>query len=131
VRHADLTEDQRCVLLNAVENSYLFATLAECSTGADWPDRLPDVPKLAKIVQDFIDQGLVTLNRDSDENGQPPVDIPNEEAPAILTDPANWWSPEGTRPIALAPTDKGLDLHQGEDVTIDRLNRLCHGVTHA
>jgi hypothetical protein len=55
VRNIDLTEDQRCVVLNAVEHSYLFVVLAACSTGADWPDRLPDVPRLAKIVQDFID----------------------------------------------------------------------------
>lgn len=55
MRNIDLTEDQRCVVLNAVEHSYLFVVLAACSTGADWPDRLPDVPRLAKIVQDFID----------------------------------------------------------------------------
>jgi hypothetical protein len=118
VRYADLTKDQQRVLLDAVEHTYLSGVLVEYSTGAEWPDRLPDVPKLAKIVQDFIDQGLVTLDKDSGERGRGPIDIPNEEAPAILGDPDNWWSPAGTRPIALAPTDKGLDLFQGEDVDL-------------
>lgn len=119
MRITDLTKDQRCVLLNAVENSYLFDVLGECAIGADWPDRLPRVPELAKIVQDFIDQGLVTLNRDSGEDGVPPIDIPNEEAAAILGDQDNWWSPDGTRPIAVAPTDKGLELYEGQDVDVD------------
>lgn len=121
MRYTNLTKDQQCVLLNVAEQSYLSDVLNECATGAHWPDRLPEVPKLAKIVQDFIDQGLATMNRDSDKKGEPAIDIPNDEAPAILTDPDNWWSPDGTRPIALAPTEKGADLFEGKDVDIDLL----------
>jgi hypothetical protein len=117
MRFADLTDEQRCVLLNAVEESYLFSTLMECAPGPDWPDRMPRVPHLAQIVQDFIDQGLVTLYRDADEVGQPPVDIPADQAHAILADPANWWSPDGVRPISLAPTDDGLAVYRGAPVT--------------
>jgi hypothetical protein len=117
VRLTDLTDEQRCVLLNAVEESYLFSTLMECAPGPDWPDRMPRVPHLAQIVQDFIDQGLVTLYRDADEVGQPPVDIPADQARAILADPANWWSPDGVRPIALAPTDDGLAVYRGVPVS--------------
>jgi hypothetical protein len=117
VRLKDLTDEQRCVLLNAVEESYLFSTLMECAPGPDWPDRMPRVPHLAQIVQDFIDQGLVTLYRDADEVGQPPVDIPADQARAILADPANWWSPDGVRPIALAPTDDGLAVYRGVPVS--------------
>jgi hypothetical protein len=113
VRWEDLTAEQRCVLLNAVEESYLFSVLMECAPGPDWPDRMPRVPHLAQIVQDFIDQGLVALYRDADEVGQPPVDIPADQARAILADPANWWSPDGVRPIALAPTDEGLAVYTG------------------
>jgi hypothetical protein len=117
VRLKDLTDEQRCVLLNAVEESYLFSTLMECAPGPDWPDRMPRVPHLAQIVQDFIDQGLVTLYRDADEVGQPPIDIPADQARAILADPANWWSPDGVRPIALAPTDDGLAVYRGVPVS--------------
>jgi hypothetical protein len=117
VRWTDLTAEQRCVLLNAVEEAYLFEVLNECAPGPDWPDRLPSVPHLAQIVQDFIDQGLVTLYRNSDQVGQPPVDIPVDQAPEILADPANWWSPDAVRPIALAPTDEGLAVYTGGPVT--------------
>lgn len=116
VRMADLTADQRCVLLNAVEEAYLSDVLNECAPGLDWPDRLPSVPHLAEVVQDFIDKGLVTLYRDAEEVGQPPIDIPVDQAPAILGDPANWWSPDGVRPIALAPTDEGLAVYTGGSV---------------
>jgi hypothetical protein len=119
VRLEDLTEQQRCVLLNAVEESYLSDVLNECSSsrGPDWPDRMPGVPQLAQIVRDFIDKGLVTLYRDAEEVGQPPIDIPADEAHAILADPANWWSPDGVRPIALAPTDDGRDVYRGVAIT--------------
>ena len=113
VRWTDLTDEQRCVLLNAVEESYLFAVLTECAPGRDWPDRLPQVPRLAKIVEDFIDKGLVTLTWDADEDSQPPVGIPHDQALAIIADPDNWWSSEGGRPIALAPTDTGLAVYHG------------------
>jgi hypothetical protein len=117
MRYKDMTAEQRCILLNAVEESYLFSVLNECAPGPDWPDRLPRVPQLAKIVQDFIDQGLVTLYRDADEIGQPPIDIPADQARAILSDSANWWSSEGGRPIALAPTEKGRAVYRGHAVT--------------
>ena len=117
VRLEDLTDEQRCVLLNAVEEAYLFAMLIECAPGADWPELMPHIPHLAGIVQDFIDKGLVTLYRDADEVGQPPIDIPNDQAPAILADPANWWTTEGVSPISLAPTDEGLAVYTGHPVT--------------
>jgi hypothetical protein len=113
VRPENLTDEQRCVLLNAVEESYLSSTLMECAPGADWPDLMPWVPHVAQIIEDFIDKGLVILTRDADENGQRPIDIPADQAHAILADPANWWSSEGVRPIALAPTDDGLAVYTG------------------
>ena len=117
VRLEDLTEEQRCVLLNAVEESYLFSVLMECAPGQDWPDRMPRIPYLARIVEDFMDKGLVTLTKDADEAGQPPIDIPLDQARVIVADPANWWSSEGGRPIALAPTDDGLAVYTGHPVT--------------
>jgi hypothetical protein len=117
VRLEDLTDEQRCVLLNAVEESYLFSVLMECAPGTDWPDRMPHIPRLAKIVEDFIDKGLVILTRDADESGQPPIEIPADQARAMVADPANWWSSEGGRPIALAPTDDGLAVYTGHPVT--------------
>lgn len=119
MRRTDLTSQQQCVLVNAVEQTYLFDVLTECGHGRDWPDRMPHVPRLAKIVEEFIVQGFVTLTRDPDESGLPAVDIPDEQAHDILADPANWWSPDGVRPIALAPTDKGLALYRGTDVDAD------------
>jgi hypothetical protein len=112
----DLTPDQQCVLMNAVEESYLFEVLNECGRGKDWPDRLPHVPRLAKIVQDFVDQGLVVLDRDAGV-GLAPIDIPNDQVPAILGEPDNWWSPDGTRPIALAPTEAGLAVYRSTPST--------------
>ena len=117
VRLEDLTDEQRCVLLNAVEESYLFSVLMECAPGADWPDRMPHIPHLAQIVEDFIDMGLVILTRDADEPGQPPIEIPADQARAMVADPANWWSSEGGRPIALAPTDDGLAVYRGGAIT--------------
>jgi len=112
VRWVDLTAGQQCVLLNVVEQSYLFDVLNECARGQDWPDRLPEVPRLARIVQDFVDRGLVELTKDSGEPGQPPVDIPVGQVHEVLSDPANWWSPEGVRPFALAPTEDGLAVYR-------------------
>lgn len=40
----DLTAEQQCVLLNAVEESYLFDVLTECAPGRDWPEKLTWVP---------------------------------------------------------------------------------------
>lgn len=119
MRWTDLTEDQRCVLMNAVEETYLFSVLTECAPGADWPDRVPHIPRLAKIVEDFLDKGLLSLTKDSGETGQPPIDIPDDQAHAIVADPDNWWSSEGGRPIALAPTDKGLAVYHGKDIDVD------------
>lgn len=119
MHRTDLTPEQQCVLLNAVEETYLFGVLQECAPGPDWPDLVPQIPQLARIVEDFIGQGLVILTKDAGEEGQPPADIPNEQAHAILADPANWWSPDGVRPIALAPTDKGLALYRGREVDVD------------
>lgn len=119
IRVTDFTADQQCVLLNAVEEAYLFEVLNECGHGEDWPDRLPHVPRLARIVGRFVEQGLVNLTRDSGEKGKPSIDIPNEQAPAILADPANWWSPDGVRHIGLITTDKGLAVYHGEEVDID------------
>jgi hypothetical protein len=116
LRLTDLTDDQRCVLLNAVEETYLFGILNECAPGQDWSDRLPHIPHLAEIVEDFMDKGLVSLTRDAEENGQPPVDIAEDEARAIIADPDNWWSAEGGRPISLVVTDKGLAVYHGEEV---------------
>ena len=113
MRFADLTHEQRCVLLNAVEESYLFSVLMECAPGQDWPDRMLRIPHLARIVEDFIDHGLVILTKDADEAGQPPIEIPADQARAIVADSANWWSSEGGRPIALAPTDEGLAVYTG------------------
>lgn len=112
-RWTDLTEEQRCVLLNAVEESYLFTVLNECAPGADWPDRLPHVPRLAAIVAGFIDEGLIVLTRDAGQAGQRPVDVPADQARSVLADPDSWWSPEGVRPIALAPTETGLAVYRG------------------
>lgn len=119
MRLTDLTDEQRLLLLNVIEESYLFEVLNECAPGEDWPDRVPYIPHLAQIVEDFLDKGLLTLYRHSDEPGHPPIGIPDDQARAILADPDNWWSPNGTRPIALAPTDKGLALYRGTDVNAE------------
>jgi hypothetical protein len=111
VRWTDLTAEQQCVLLNAVERTYLFDVLNECARGQDWPDRLPQVPRLAQILEDLIDRGYVLLTKDSDEDGQPPIGIPADQVHAVLADPANWWSPDVVRPFALAPTDDGLAVY--------------------
>jgi hypothetical protein len=108
VQWTDLTKEQQCVLLNAVEESFLFEVLTECAPGPDWPeDRLPRIPHIAEIVEDFISRGLVILTRSAPETNQPPVDIPSDRAHDVLADPANWWTPDGTRPFALAATDEG------------------------
>lgn len=117
MRWSELEPEQRCVLLNAVEESYLFEVLNECARGRDWPDRLPQVPHLAAIVQDFVDRGLVELTRDAKEVGRPPIDIPANQVRAVLADPENWWSPDGVRPIALAATDAGRDVYRGTPST--------------
>jgi hypothetical protein len=117
VRFTDLTSDQQCVLLNAVEEAYLFSVLNDCVPGQNWPERVRGAPRLAQIVEDLIDQGLVELTKDSDEEGQLPVDIPAEQVHAVLSDPANWWSPEGTRPFALAPTKAGLAVYTATSST--------------
>jgi len=112
VRWRDLTSDQQCVLLNAVEDTYLFAVLTECAQGADWPDLMPQVPHLARIVEDMAERGWVVLTRDSEEEGELPIDIPADQVHEILSDPANWWSPDGVRPIAVAATEKGLAVYR-------------------
>lgn len=112
MQFTDLTSQQQCVLLNAVEEAYLFSVLNDCVPGQDWADRLPHVPRMAQIVEEMIDQGLIELTKDSDEEGEPPVDIPADQVHAVLSDPDNWWSPDGVRPFSLAPTDAGLAVYR-------------------
>jgi hypothetical protein len=118
VRYADLTEEQRCILLNAVEESYLFEVLNECAPGDDWPDRIPHIPHLAKVLESFLDNGLISLTKDAGP-GERPVDVPDKDARDIVADAENWWSEDGGRPISVVATDKGLAVYQGGDVAID------------
>lgn len=112
MRFTDLTAQQQCVLLNAVEEAYLFSVLNDCVPGEDWPERLPQVSQLAQIVEELIGQGLIELTKDSDQEDEPPVDIPADQVHTVLADPANWWSPDGVRPFSLAPTDAGLAVYR-------------------
>ena len=109
----DLTSDQQCVLLHAVEQDYLSGVLVGCTNEPDWPQRVAHVPRMAGIIEGLMDRGLVELTRDAEEEGAPPVDVPAHEAHEVLHDPANWWSPEGIRQpmTALAPTDAGLAVY--------------------
>ena len=107
------------MLLNVIEESYLWEVLNECAPGEDWPDRAPYIPHLIGIVEDFLNMGLISLYRHSDEPGYPIIDIPDTEARTIIADPDNWWSPGDFRPIALAPTDKGKALYEGQEIDID------------
>lgn len=104
----DLTKEQQCVLLNAVEESYLPDVLTECAPGPNWPDdRLPQIPRLARIVEDLIGQGLVAMTKDAPQAGQAPIDIPPGQVHDVLADPGNWWPPDGGRPFALTATAEG------------------------
>jgi hypothetical protein len=87
----------------------------ECAPGRDWAELSPHVPSVAQIVGDFLDKGLVSLYTYSGDAGNTIIDVPGDEARAIVADPANW-SPDNTRPVSLAPTDKGLALYRGEEV---------------
>jgi hypothetical protein len=127
VRYADLTKEQRVVLLNVVEQSFLWEVMNECATGADWPDRAPYIPHLTQVVLDFFDKGLASLYTYSDDPDNTIIYIPDDEARIILANPDNWWSPGNFPSIALMPTDKGLALHQGDDVAIDRLQTGLSG----
>lgn len=108
----DLSPDQQCVLLNAVEESYLFGVLIECGSAPDWPERLKHVPRLAGIVEQMVEQDLIEVTVDSEQQGQPADSVPADQVHAIVSDPANWWSPEGTKPFGLAPTDAGLAVYR-------------------
>jgi hypothetical protein len=119
IRLENLTDDQRCVLLNAVEESDLFNVLMECATGRDWDELFPHLPSVAQIVEDFLHKGFVSLYTYSDDIDHTIIDIPDDEARTILADPANW-KPGSVRLISLAPTDKGLALYRGEEVSPDR-----------
>lgn len=120
MRITDLTEEQRLVLLNAVEESALFSLLDEYAPGTDLQLKLPYVPQLSQLVLDFMNKGLVSLYKNSDEPGYPVIDIPDDEARAIIANPDSWWSAEGGLPVSLAPTEKGRALYQGEEVDGDR-----------
>lgn len=108
-----LNPDHQCVLLHAVEGDYLSGVLVGCTNEPDWPQRVAHVPRMAKIIEDLVDKGLVELTRDSDEPGAAPIDVPADEVHELLRDPANWWSAEGIRKpwISLAPTDAGLAVY--------------------
>ena len=112
MRFSELPPDERCVLLNAVEEAYLFSVLSECVPGQDYPEKLRRVSRLAQIVEDLINRGLIELTRDADEDGELPVDIPADQVHAVLSDPDNWWSPDGVQPFSLAPTDAGLAVYR-------------------
>jgi hypothetical protein len=108
-----LTPDQQCVLLHAVEGDYLSGVLVGCTNEPDWPQRVTHVPRMAKIIEDLVDQGLVELAWDADEPGAPSIDVPADEVHEVLHDAANWWSSEGIRKpwTSLAPTDAGLAVY--------------------
>jgi hypothetical protein len=111
-RWADLTAQQQYMLQNAVKESSLSRVLSECAPGQDGPDRLPQVPHLAQTVQNLADRGLVELTR---EPGEPRAGVPADRVRAVLRDPANWWSPEGLRPIALAATEAGRAVYRSRE----------------
>jgi len=115
-RLEDLTDAQRCVLLNAVEETDLYNVLMECAPGRDWVELSPHLPGVARIVEDFVQEGIVSLYT-YDADGAI-VDIPGDEAPAIIADSANW-APGREPLISLSPTDKGLALYRGEAVSTD------------
>lgn len=117
-RLENLTDDQRCVLLNAVEESDLYNTLMECAPGRDWAELSPHLPSVAQIVEDFVQGGIVSLYTYSGDAGDTIVDIPDDDAPAIVADSANW-APGREPLICLSPTDKGLALYRGEGVSTD------------
>lgn len=102
----ELTPVQRCILLEAVEVSSLDTVLLACVQGRDWQEKLPEVPRLADAVEWLVDHGLIEVTRDQDE-GQPPADVPRDQVHKVLTDPANWWSPEGVGPFGLVSTEAG------------------------
>ena len=111
-RLEDLTDAQRCVLLNSVEESDLYNVLMECAPGRVWAELSPHLP----IVEDFVREGIVSLyTYDADAAI---IDIPNDEAPAIIADSANW-APGREPLISLSPTDKGRALYRGEPVSTD------------
>lgn len=120
IRLENLTDGQRCVLLNAVEESDLFNVLMECAPGRDWEELSPHLPSVAQIVEDFLHEGFVSLYTNADDIDHTIIDIPDDEARTILADPANW-KPGNERLISLAPTDKGLALYRGEEVSTDKL----------
>jgi len=115
-RLEDLSDGQRCVLLNAVEESDLYSVLMECAPGRDWEELSPHLPDVARIVEDFLSQGLVSLYTYSGDDGSTITDIPAGEAQAIIAAPSSW-APGREPLISLAPTDKGLALYRGEEVS--------------
>jgi hypothetical protein len=119
-RLEDLTDDQRCVLLNAVEESDLYNVLMECAPGRDWAELSPHLPGVARIVENFVQEGIVSLYTYADgaDAADAIVDIPDDEAPAIIAESANW-APGREPLICLSPTDKGLALYRGEAVSTD------------
>lgn len=108
----DLNPDQQCVLLNAVEESYLFGVLIECGSAPDWAERLKHVPRLAGIVEQMVEQGLIEVTVDSDKQGQSASSVPADQIYEVISNPDSWWTPEGTKPYGLAPTDDGLAVYR-------------------
>lgn len=123
---SDLTEEQQCVLFNAIEDSYLGDVLAECTSGPNWPDdRFGQLPHLVEVIEDLMDQGLVAMNRDAParteaELDQPPVDVPADQVHEVLADRSNWWNPDSSLVYALTATDKGRAVYRGQTVLTRR-----------
>ena len=102
----DLTSLQRCVLLEAVEVSSLDTVLLACVQGREWAEKLPEVPRLAAAVEWLVDHGLIEVTKDEEED-QHPAAVPRGQVHEVVSDPANWWSPEGVGPFGLVSTEAG------------------------
>jgi len=86
---------------------------------------VPHLPSVAEIVEDFLHEGFVRpVYQTRTTSTTRSLTFPDDEARTILADPANW-KPGNERLISLAPTDKGLALYRGEEVSTDKARAVA------
>ncbi|MGW4650162.1 hypothetical protein [Kitasatospora sp. NPDC004289] len=87
-----LTRDEECLLVNAREGTELWAVLADRAETEEDEERDSYVPLFTALITDWTREGYVRLRRGGAwphwlTDGR---DVPVEEVPAVLADPASW-----------------------------------------
>jgi guanylate kinase len=108
-----LTAEQDRVLLNAIEESYLWALLADMTNNADQKTRVAAIPHVAQLVHELVEAGWIEVfgpHKDPPWKNPSPA-LTGQALHDVLTDPEAWLTPVNPNKLfEIILTDDGLQI---------------------